>query len=37
MHKGNIVAELDNRKKEVSEKELGLYMLGIKTQEGMGK
>ena len=37
MHKGNIVAELDNRKKEVTEKELGLYMLGIKTQEGMGK
>ena len=33
MHKGKIVASLDNEPK-VSDKELGLYMLGIKTQEG---
>ncbi|MDO4320968.1 MAG: ABC transporter ATP-binding protein [Lachnospiraceae bacterium] len=35
MHKGKIVASLDNRTERVSEEELGLYMLGIKTQEGM--
>lgn len=34
MHKGRIVASLDNQKERVSEEELGLYMLGIKTQEG---
>lgn len=33
MHKGKIVAALDNMEKKVSEEELGLYMLGIKTQE----
>lgn len=32
MHKGQIVASLDNREK-VSDRELGLYMLGIKKQE----
>lgn len=32
MHKGQIVANLDNSKK-VSDQELGLYMLGIKKQE----
>ena len=32
MHKGQIVASLDNREK-VSDQELGLYMLGIKRQE----
>ena len=31
MHKGNIVAELDNRKKEVTEKELGLYICLLYT------
>ena len=31
MHKGKIVASLDNSTK-VSEQELGLYMLGIKQQ-----
>ncbi len=35
MHKGKIVACLDNTKEKVSEEELGLYMLGIKTQEGV--
>ncbi len=35
MHKGRIVASLDNRVKKVSEEELGLYMLGIRTQEDM--
>ena len=33
MHKGRVVASLSNRPK-VSEQELGLYMLGIKHQEG---
>lgn len=33
MHKGKIAASLDNRSKQVTEEELGLYMLGIKTQE----
>lgn len=33
MHKGKIVASLDNMKQKISEEELGLYMLGIKTQE----
>lgn len=35
MHKGKIVASLDNLEQKISEEELGLYMLGIKTQEGM--
>lgn len=35
MHKGRIVAELDNTGEKISEEELGLYMLGIKTQEGL--
>lgn len=37
MHKGKIVAELDNSKEKVTEEELGFYMLGIKVQEGAGK
>ncbi len=37
MHKGKIVAELDNSGKKVTEEELGFYMLGIKVQEGVGK
>ena len=36
MYKGKIVASLDNAAK-VSEQELGLYMLGIKQQEGDGR
>lgn len=36
MHKGKIVASLNNEPK-VSDKELGLYMLGIKSQEGAGE
>lgn len=36
MHKGKIVASLSNRPK-VSEQELGLYMLGIKQQEGVSE
>lgn len=32
MHKGRVVAEFDNTKTKVTDKELGLYMLGIKTQ-----
>ena len=32
MHKGEIVADLDNATR-VSEDELGLYMLGVKTKE----
>ncbi len=35
MHKGKIVASLDNLAKKITEEELGLYMLGIKTQEGL--
>ena len=35
MHKGKIVAALRNEPK-VTEQELGLYMLGIKKQEGLG-
>ena len=31
IHKGSIVARLDNKEK-ISEDELGLYMLGVKTQ-----
>lgn len=34
MHKGKIVASLSNEPK-VTEQELGLYMLGIKKQEGL--
>lgn len=34
MHKGKVVASLQNEPK-VTEQELGLYMLGIKKQEGM--
>lgn len=37
MHKGKIVAELDNSGEKVTEEELGFYMLGIKVQEGVGK
>lgn len=37
MHKGKIVAELDNSAEKVTEEELGFYMLGIKVQEGVGK
>lgn len=35
MHKGKIVGALNNKPK-VTEQELGLYMLGIKKQEGLG-
>lgn len=35
MHKGKVVAALRNEPK-VTEQELGLYMLGIKKQEGLG-
>lgn len=35
MHKGKIVGVLNNKPK-VTEQELGLYMLGIKKQEGLG-
>ena len=35
MHKGKVVAALRNETK-VTEQELGLYMLGIKKQEGLG-
>lgn len=35
MHKGKVVASLQNAPK-VTEQELGLYMLGIKKQEGLG-
>lgn len=35
MHKGKIVGALSNTPK-VTEQELGLYMLGLKKQEGMG-
>jgi len=35
MHKGRIVASLDNLAQKITEEELGLYMLGIKTQEGL--
>lgn len=34
MHKGKVVASLKNEPK-VTEQELGLYMLGIKKQEGL--
>ncbi len=34
MHKGKVVASLDNSER-ISEQELGLYMLGLKTQEGV--
>ena len=34
MHKGKIAASLKNEPK-VTEQELGLYMLGIKKQEGI--
>lgn len=34
MHKGKVVAALDNKVK-VSDQELGLYMLGIKKQKGV--
>lgn len=37
MHKGKIVASLDNLEEKISEEELGLYMLGIKTQEGLSE
>lgn len=37
MHKGRIVAELDNRNGGISESELGLYMLGLKTQGGLSE
>lgn len=32
MHKGKIVAALDNTQKKITDKQLGLYMLGIETQ-----
>lgn len=35
MHKGKVVGELDNSTK-VTEQELGLYMLGLKSQEEIG-
>ena len=35
MHKGKVVASLSNSPK-VTEQELGLYMLGLKKQEGLG-
>ncbi len=35
MHKGKIVGALNNSPK-VTEQELGLYMLGLKKQEGLG-
>ena len=35
MYKGEVVASLDNSTK-VSEQELGLYMLGIKSQKEVG-
>lgn len=35
MHKGRIVAELDNKNRDISESELGLYMLGLKVQGGL--
>jgi simple sugar transport system ATP-binding protein len=35
MYKGEIVADIDNAER-VSEQELGLYMLGVKRQEGVG-
>lgn len=35
MHKGKIVGALSNEPK-VTEQELGLYMLGLKRQEGLG-
>ena len=35
MHKGKVVASLNNSPK-VTEQELGLYMLGLKKQEGLG-
>lgn len=33
MHKGKIVAAFDNTKEKVTDKELGLYMLGIQTMD----
>ena len=35
MHKGKIAGMLSNSPK-VTEQELGLYMLGLKKQEGVG-
>lgn len=33
MYKGELVATLDNSKEKVDEKELGMYMLGLKREE----